>query len=197
MWGFPDSSVVKNPPVNAGDASLIPDPGRSHVPQSNWARAPQLLSLCWRAWEPQLLSPLTQLLKPESPKARARQQEKPPQWEVRALQRRVAPLTTTEKSLHSNEDPAQPNRNKYFFKLLQIWPIGALLALVPFWNETNFCLTSVLFDTSKCSRIILYFPCFCSGMDHLSKELWFLSLKNGIWALASGGCSLLLGCHGW
>ena len=138
MWGFPDSSVVKNPPVNAGDASLIPDPGRSHVPQSNWARAPQLLSLCWRAWEPQLLSPLTQLLKPESPKARARQQEKPPQWEVHALQRRVAPLTTTEKSLHSIEDPAQPNRNKYFFKLLQIWPIGSLLALVPFWNETNF-----------------------------------------------------------
>ena len=71
-------------------------------------------------------------------KARARQQEKPPQWEVHALQRRVAPLTTTEKSLHSIEDPAQPNRNKYFFKLLQIWPIGSLLALVPFWNETNF-----------------------------------------------------------
>ena len=27
--GFPDGSVVKNPPANAGDASLIPGSGRS------------------------------------------------------------------------------------------------------------------------------------------------------------------------
>ena len=28
-WGFPDGSVVKNPPANAGDAVLIPGSGRS------------------------------------------------------------------------------------------------------------------------------------------------------------------------
>ena len=28
-WTFPDGSVVKNPPANAGDASLIPGSGRS------------------------------------------------------------------------------------------------------------------------------------------------------------------------
>ena len=33
--GFPGGSVVKNPPANAGDMTSIPDPGRSHVPQSN------------------------------------------------------------------------------------------------------------------------------------------------------------------
>ena len=34
--GFPGGgSVVKNPPVNAGDAGLIPDPGRSHALQSS------------------------------------------------------------------------------------------------------------------------------------------------------------------
>ena len=27
-WGFPSGSVVKNPPVNAGDASLMPGSGR-------------------------------------------------------------------------------------------------------------------------------------------------------------------------
>ena len=32
----------------------IPDPGRSHIPRSNEARAPQLLSLRSRAWELQL-----------------------------------------------------------------------------------------------------------------------------------------------
>ena len=30
--GFPDSSVVKNLPANAGDTGSIPDPGRSHMP---------------------------------------------------------------------------------------------------------------------------------------------------------------------
>ena len=32
---FPGGTVVKNPPVNAGDTGSIPGPGRSHMPQSN------------------------------------------------------------------------------------------------------------------------------------------------------------------
>ena len=55
--GFPGGAVVKNPPANAGDRGSSPGPERSHMPQSNEARAPQLLSLCSRAREPQLLSP--------------------------------------------------------------------------------------------------------------------------------------------
>ena len=55
--GFCHGSVVKNLPANAEDMGLIPDLGRSHMLQSNQARAPQLLSLCSRAWESQLLSP--------------------------------------------------------------------------------------------------------------------------------------------
>ena len=49
--------MVKNPPANAGDTGSSPGPGRSHMPQSNQARAPQLLSLRSRAREPQLLKP--------------------------------------------------------------------------------------------------------------------------------------------
>ena len=30
--GFPDGSVVKNPPPNAGDSTSIPDLGKSHMP---------------------------------------------------------------------------------------------------------------------------------------------------------------------
>jgi len=48
--------VVKNPFGNEGEMGLIPDPGRSHMLWSNEARAPQLLSLCSGAQEPQLLS---------------------------------------------------------------------------------------------------------------------------------------------
>ena len=46
---FPGDTVVKNPPANAGDMGSIPAPGRSHMPRSNKAHAPQLLSLCSRA----------------------------------------------------------------------------------------------------------------------------------------------------
>ena len=33
--GFPVSSGIKNPPTNLGDTGSIPDPGRSHMLQSN------------------------------------------------------------------------------------------------------------------------------------------------------------------
>ena len=46
--GFPGGAVVENLPANAGDMGLSPGLGRSHMPQSGWAREPQLLSL--RVW---------------------------------------------------------------------------------------------------------------------------------------------------
>ena len=46
--GFPGGAVVENLPANAGDAGSSPGLGRSHMPRSNWAREPQLLSL--RVW---------------------------------------------------------------------------------------------------------------------------------------------------
>ena len=54
---FPGGAVVKNQPARAGDTSLIPGPGRSHMLQDNKLHVPQLLSLSSRAWEPQLLKP--------------------------------------------------------------------------------------------------------------------------------------------
>ena len=43
--GFPGGAVVENLPANAGDTGSSPGLGRSHVPRSNQAREPQLLSL--------------------------------------------------------------------------------------------------------------------------------------------------------
>ena len=62
--GFPGGSVVKKPPVNAGHTGLTPGLGRPHMPRSNRAGAPQLLSPDPRAQE-------LQLLKPGCPRARA------------------------------------------------------------------------------------------------------------------------------
>ena len=56
--GLPWWLSGKESPANAGDMGLISDPGRSHVLWSNQAHVPQLLSLCSRAWELRLLSPL-------------------------------------------------------------------------------------------------------------------------------------------
>ena len=88
---FPGGAVVENPPANAGDTGSSPGPGRSHMPRSNEALAPQLRSPCSRACEPQLLSPRATTTETRTPRARAPHQEKPPQWEARALQWRVAP----------------------------------------------------------------------------------------------------------
>ena len=44
--GFPGGAVVENLPPNAGDTGSSPGLGRSHMLWSNWAREPQLLSLC-------------------------------------------------------------------------------------------------------------------------------------------------------
>ena len=46
--GFPGGTVVEDLPANAGDMGSSPGLGRSHMPRSNWAREPQLLSL--RIW---------------------------------------------------------------------------------------------------------------------------------------------------
>ena len=64
--GVPGGPVVKNLSCHARDTGLIPGLGRSHVPQSNKAHAPQLQ-------------------KPVHTRARAPQQEKRPQREDHAI----------------------------------------------------------------------------------------------------------------
>ena len=67
--GLPWWSMVMNLPANAGDVGSIPGLGRSWMLQSNEACVPQLLNVCSRAQEPQLLSPCaaaTEACTPES-----------------------------------------------------------------------------------------------------------------------------------
>ena len=47
-WGFPGGAVVESLPASAGHTGSSPGLGGSHMPRSNWAREPQLLSL--RVW---------------------------------------------------------------------------------------------------------------------------------------------------
>ena len=57
LGGFTGSSVVKNPLANGGAIGWILGLERSHMPLSNKVHVPQLLSLCSRAWKPQLPKP--------------------------------------------------------------------------------------------------------------------------------------------
>ena len=82
---FPGGTVVKNLSAREGDMGLIPGPGCSHMPQSNWACVPQLLSpratttepVCHNYSSPRTLEPkhcnywanALQLLKPAHSRA--------------------------------------------------------------------------------------------------------------------------------
>ena len=79
LQSFPGGTVVKNPPATAGDMGSSLGPGRSHMPRSNEAHAPQLLSLHSRARKPQLLSLQATTTETRMPRVHALQQEKPPQ----------------------------------------------------------------------------------------------------------------------
>ena len=80
---FLGSTVDENPPSNSGDPGSIPGLRRSHMPRSNWACVPQLLSLCSRVHK-------LQLLKPVHSRAHATQ-EKSLQWEAHAPQLKSSP----------------------------------------------------------------------------------------------------------
>ena len=80
--------MVENLPANVGDTSLLPK-----MPRSNEAHVPQLLSLCSRASEPQLLSPGA--IEPVLCNKKNHSHEKPLHYNQR-------------KSPHSQQDTAQP-----------------------------------------------------------------------------------------
>ena len=94
----PGGSVVKNSPANAGDSGSIPDLGRSHMPRSNQACAPQLLNLCSR--------PARHLQSPHTLVAMLCN-ERGTTTRSHALQLESSfCLPQLQKSPHSNEDPA-------------------------------------------------------------------------------------------
>ena len=77
IWGLPWWVSGDESNCQCRRRRFSPWLGRSHMLQSNQTHAPQLFSLCSRAWEPQPL-------KPKRPTASA------PQWEAHALQWSVA-----------------------------------------------------------------------------------------------------------
>ena len=83
LLGFPGGAVVENLPANAGDMGSSPGLGRSHMPRSNWAREPQLLSL--HVWS---LCSATRGRDSERPAYREKSDPRSPQLEKALAQQR-------------------------------------------------------------------------------------------------------------
>ena len=85
----------------------------------NWTRTLGPTSCNYRAH-------MLQLLKPRHSRAHAPQQEKPPQWEAHRQPWRVAPLTTTNESLHA-PIKTQHSQKWLIKKILQYYKIHGWL----------------------------------------------------------------------
>ena len=82
--GFPGGAVGENLPANAGDTGSSPGLGRSHMPRSNQAREPQLLSL--RFWS--VCSATTEAVIVRGPHAAMKSGPRLPQLEKALAQKR-------------------------------------------------------------------------------------------------------------
>ena len=92
LQGFPGGAVVESLPANAGDTGSSPGLGGSHVPRSNWACEPQLLSLC--VWS--LCSATGEAVVVRGPRTAMRSGPHLPQLE-RALAQKRRPNTAIKK----------------------------------------------------------------------------------------------------
>ena len=90
--GFPGGAVVENLPANARDMGSSPGLGRSHIPWSNWAREPQLLSL--HVWS--LCSAIREAVIVRGPRTAMKSGPHLPQLE-KALTQKRRPNTTKNK----------------------------------------------------------------------------------------------------
>ena len=82
--GFPGGAVVESLPANAADTGSSPGLGRSHMPRSNKAREPQLLSL--RVWS--LCSATREVATARGPRTAMKSGPRSPQLEKALAQKR-------------------------------------------------------------------------------------------------------------
>ena len=104
-------------PANAGDTGWIPGLGRSRMPQSKQAGVSELLSLRFRDWELQLLSPrvaTTEANAPQSPRSTVREATT-----VRSLHttgEEKPPLSNTRESAQQQRPGTRKIKKKIIFK---------------------------------------------------------------------------------
>ena len=122
IGGFPGGAVVENLPANAGDTGSSPGLGGSHMPRSNWAREPQLLSL--RIWS--LCSATREAAIVRGPRTARKSGPRLPQLE-KALAQKRRPNIAIKQSINKSLKKKNENRVHIYKKI---------------WNklQPSFCL---------------------------------------------------------
>ena len=92
--------MVENLPANAGDTGSSPGLGRSHMPRSNWAREPQLLSL--RVWS--LCSATREATTVRGPRTAMKSGPRLPQLEEALAQKQRPNTAKKKKKLKKKKD---------------------------------------------------------------------------------------------
>lgn len=88
--------------------------------------------------------------------------------------------------------------NCYWFNHCRLFYFGSSIL---FWHASiTYCLFVYLSGITGCFKFILYFYCPSPGIEHFSKEFWFLLLENDIektqivmLSIIANECQLLLG----
>ena len=114
--------MVKNFPAQCKRHRFYPWPRRIPRARATKPRKVQPLSLCSRAWEPQLLSPHiadAAACVSQSPFSATREAAT---WEARSLQPESSPsLCDQRESTHRREDPEQPRISENDFQNASLW----------------------------------------------------------------------------
>ena len=116
--GFPGGAVVESLPANAGDTGSRPGLGRSHMPRSNWAREPQLLSL--RVWS--LCSPTREATIVRGPRTAMKSGPRLPQLEKALAEKRrpnIAINQSINQSLKKNKKNKKNKKTQAFLCIPQ------------------------------------------------------------------------------
>ena len=143
--GFPGGTVVENLPANAGDMGSSPGLGRSHMPWSNWAREPQLLSL--RVWS--LCSTTREATIVRGPRTTMKSGPRLPQLE-KALAQKRRPNIAINQSINQSINLKKKKKGNLFPYLL--------ISLLHWWFSTIWRLQNL------CVRLLQISPSLDSSM---------------------------------
>ena len=128
--GFPGGAVVEGLPANAGDTGSRPGLGGSHMPRSDWAREPQLLSL--RVWS--LCSATREAAIVRGPRTAMKSGPHLPQLE-RALARKRGPNTAIKKKKKKMVKPLWKTIWKFFKNLKVKLPYDPAIPLLGIYQK--------------------------------------------------------------
>ena len=155
--------MVGNLPANAGDTGSCPGPGGSHMPRSNWAREPQLLSL--RVWS--LCSATGEAATVRGPRTAMKSGPHSPQLE-KALAQKRRPNTAKNKFKKKNKEIDICAFNSHFSDFTSFYMYSFVRCVcVVFYEIFLTCIDSCNHPTDLFLTVLLRYNLHIIQFTHL------------------------------